>query len=624
MTERIINSIETKYNPGHKCRWTSYGNYRLMIWAWMMNEMAVMFAPTEISHNGFYIHAALYTISAIFIGIPLVYSEICLAQYTNNEHISMWNYFPLLRPVGYGAIYLVLLKAVYIMTLTSWYLQYTFYAALDPPPWYTCEDFSVSKCMVKRLNVSIFQHCLEAQLLFDEDCGVKTASNLFFEREIGDNNTKNSLYCSLSWKTIIASVSISLLLFILSLRKEKFIQISAKLLATYVCVVILLLLCVALSTSGAWYATKITIDWTKYNFDNCYKSVTRGFLCVGTGYGIIGFLSRDVPFRSPATMTSITTTSFSVLISIMYALITFSGIKTMSYYHGEEENVIEMGSSSFFLEFASTSEIMSYFDETPIWGFLWFSSIFFVLFIHLWIINFFLRDLLMRYFHFARKNYSVCNTLVAVITCFLSWPLFCSDISGAFTDAVEIIQLASSFLFSFSLYWIYGYKNHNVDIIFMIGIKASYFWKIAWILNPILILSILITKCITLDTQEIEISMYVSSLSTYSDTLTVYAIVAIYIVIVFFGIIVEIILYLHHGMIRAICSPTPDWGPRDIVLFKSRNMFVPEIMTREFLYRQVRINGYVNKEKVCVEEKTKNKSVDSESIGTEWSFLTSN
>lgn len=590
----------------------------------MLNEVSVIFATTEICHNGFYIHSSLHVLSAIFIGIPLVYSEICLAQYTNNDVISIWNFFPLLRPVGYGTIFLVFLKTMYTMALTSWYLQYTFYAALDPPPWFTCEDYNTTKCMVKRLNVSIFQHCLEAQLLFDEDCGIKTASNWFFEREIGDNNTMKSMYCVFSWKAIIASVSISFWLFVLSLRKEKFIQISVKLLAVYVCIVILLLLCVSLSTSGAWYATKITIDWDKYNFYNCYKSVVRGFLSVGTGYGIIGFLSRDVPFRSPATMTSITATLFSALVTVMFSLIGFSGIKTMSYYHGEEENVIEMGASAFFQNFASMSEILSYFDETPLWGFLWFSSILFCLFINLWILHIFLRHLINENLKFTRNHSSLCNTVLIMIMCFMSWPLFCSDVAGAFTDAIEIIQIISSFLFSVSLYWIYGFRNHNVDIIFMIGIKASYFWKTAWVLNPILILTILYARCSFFDSKEFDDSYYLPSSSIYYDLLIAYVIVSIYGLIVLVGVIVEVVQYFRHGIIREILLATENWGPSDMILFKSRKMFVPEIMTREFLYRQVRIHGYTKRDNKLLKKRTTQDDNKSFSGGTEWSALTSN
>nr|XP_053617945.1 uncharacterized protein LOC128679603 [Plodia interpunctella] len=106
--------MNSKYQPETKCRWKSYQIYRLVIWGWMMNEISAVFGPADMSHHGYYIHMMLYTTAAIFIGLPLVYSEVCIAQYTNCDSVSIWNYFPLLRGVGYSSIFLVLLKTISI------------------------------------------------------------------------------------------------------------------------------------------------------------------------------------------------------------------------------------------------------------------------------------------------------------------------------------------------------------------------------------------------------------------------------------------------------------------------------------------------------------------------------
>ncbi|XP_028041375.1 uncharacterized protein LOC114251350 [Bombyx mandarina] len=95
------NEFAGNYCPKIQSRWNSYGNYKLIVWLWMLNETTLMFCPAEISHSGFYIHAVLHAISVIFIGMPLVYSEICIGQYMNGNVISMWNFFPIFRIAGY-------------------------------------------------------------------------------------------------------------------------------------------------------------------------------------------------------------------------------------------------------------------------------------------------------------------------------------------------------------------------------------------------------------------------------------------------------------------------------------------------------------------------------------------
>ncbi|XP_045527848.1 sodium-dependent noradrenaline transporter-like [Pieris brassicae] len=605
-----------------KSQWKSYSTYKFILWAWMMNEVSLVFAPVDMSHNGFYIHGILHAVPAIIIGIPLIYSEVCVAQYSNSNVITMWDFFPLFRCIGYGTIYLVILKTLYVMVLTSWYLEYTFYAALDPPPWYSCDEFKETKCMVKRINVSIFQHCIEAQNLFDDDCGMKTASRCFFDREIGDNNTleKNCVYV---WKMVMANFALGVAYFILFIKIEKCIKVVVRCLAIYVGIVIFVLFCVALSSSGTWYATKITMNWSEFNYKHCFYTFTRGALSCGTGCGIIGFLSRDVSFRSPATMTSVTISLFSVFISLVLGLIIFSGIKTMSYYHGEEESVLEMGESMFFTPFASVSEIMSYFESVSVWGFLWFALVFFCLFMNLWILILFLNDILYYNIKFAQKYSKVSLAGLILLLCLLSCPFYCSDLASSLADTSDIIQLISSFFFSFAIYWVYGYKKHNIDIIFMIGVKASWFWKLGWMVNPILLIFMLYIKVNKFISRDYENTHIIKSIMVRSDSLLSYSLVSIYILIIFITLSIDIHRHYLQSNLKGLFFPTENWGPRDKILFRSRSMFVPEIMTREFLYRQVRIRGYGRCNKPA--QKKTDEVLEELSIDKlEWSALTSN
>lgn len=618
------NKIDGSYCPVIKCRWKSYRHYRLILWAWMMNEVTTIFTPTEVSHNGFYAHAAIQALAVIFIGLPLAYSEICLGQYTNCNIFTMWDFCPLFRNCGYAIYYTIFTKAIYLLVLTSWHLIYTFYAAMDNPPWLNCNEFGDAKCMVKRVNVSIFQHCLEAQFLFEDDCGMQTASSCFYEREIGSNCTAKNPHCYRPWKTIIAVNVVSISIYIFSIKREKVIQIIVKVFAFYVCFTILVLFGISLSTSGTWYASKITLNWTSYNFYSCFNTVSRGFLSVGTGSGILLYLSRDVPFRSPATMTAISTCLFSYLVSFMFALIAFSGIKTMSYYHGEEENVIEIGSSLFFPIFASLSEIMTYFDPLPIWGFVWFSVGFLSLYLNFWIIYLFLQESLLNSCNIAQRYPKVSSMFLMLIIMFCTLPFLCSDLTAILTDASEIMLTFNSFLQSLATYWIYGIHNHNVDIIFMIGIKANYFWKITWLLNPLFILCILYRGWDILQIHDFQDAYYLQSLGMTLDVLMLYVILGIYALIVIIGLIVQMLKYCAENRFREIVSPAYNWGPLDRILFRSRNMFLPEIMTREFLYRQVRIRGYQKRKKVVAKSKIEKQS-SVVSVGeANWSVLTSN
>lgn len=610
-------------NIDETSRWksTGYNAYRLVLWLSMLNDMSLAFGSSEIAHSMFYIHASIYITSVIFIGIPLVYSEICIAQYSNKSIIQIWDYFPLFRSFGYGSIVVLLYKTLYTLTLAAWYLQYTFYAAIDPPPWYSCVDFQECKCMVKRINKSIFQHCIEAQVVYQDDCGIKTASNCFFEREIGDANTTQSLSCMVPWKSVASAVCLLLSVYLLTIKKDKFLLLGVKICLLYMGVIILAFCCTAFSTSNGWIAPG-SADNSNLDYLQLCRTTSHAFMSLGTGTGIIVFFSCDVPFRSPAIMTAIITSLLSTFVSILFALVAFSAIMIMSYFHGEEDKVIEIGNSIFFEQLASISEILSYIEPGTIWGFCWFSAMFTCLFLNFWILVLILSELLYRNVEFSRKYFNLSRFFLVFILLLISCPFFCSDLTAAIADAAEVGQLVSSFAVSASIYWFYGYKKHSVDIIFMLGVKSSYFWKICWVMNPLLLILLLCAKMSSLYVWD----KFEEETKEQTDEFTFYGLVGIYVFVVVFGILIDVFKYATSGTFLKLFVPMDTWGPQDKVLYKSRLMFMPEIMTREFLYRQVRLYGY--DKNPSPDYTTKERDIaeirSNESCQIEWSALTSN
>ncbi|KAJ2939073.1 hypothetical protein O0L34_g10262 [Tuta absoluta] len=619
--------VDGKYCPTIPCRWSSYGMYRLLILTFLMNETSLVFSAAEIAHSAFFIHAVIHVCTMIFVGIPLIYSEICIAQYSNCSLISMWNYFPLFRGLGYGMIFSVILRTMYLNCLTSWYLVYSFYSALDSPPWTNCNFFGdklTHKCMVKKINVSTFQYCLKRAEQHN-NIPYYTASYVFFEHLIGGNNTyEYPKSCFIKWETLIAAGCINFSIFILAIKKHRYVQIGVKLAMFYVGIIVLSLFCVALLKEGSWELTKMDFLWHDYN--TSIDAVKKAFFTTGSGTGMIAYLSRDAPFRSPATMTAIVTSLFGTTICLCFALILFSGIKAMVFYHGGEERVLEEGRSVIFAELASVSEIFSYFNS-HLWTFLWFSAVFYCLFLNLWIWYGFLNDIIFKHSKMAKKYNNLFRFIIKFVICVLSLPFLCSDLFESLIQASLVIQILTSLCFSISLYWFYGYERHSIDITFMIGIKPSMFWKVIWLLNPIVILVILFNKLTTLHCRN---NSYLFSSEIYPKEeamtmywLLLYILLAIHAAVVIIATIFELMTYRHYNFPKLI-TPSKEWGPRDTILFKSRKMFVPSLMTSEFMYRQVRIRGYRSQKLYLHEKQETQESEDSFSENIQWSAVTSN
>lgn len=600
-----------------------YDAFKIILCSWMLNQMSVVFVPSAISHSGFYIHAAVYLLAVVFVGIPLVYSEVCIAQYTNGNAVTMFNYCPIFRGIGYGTYFLVILNAMYTLVLASWYLEYSFYSLIDPPPWCTCEHFDPKECMVKRINITTFQHCVEMQTLYKLNCMKKTASALFYEEEIGDENTLKT-FCLRHWKPVAASASICMFLYILTLKKYNLFVAFAKIVFVYVLLALFLLFCAILSTKGTWYTAKIKVSLSYLNFKELAIFASRGYLTMGTGSGVIVALARFVPFRSPATMTSISMPLISVVVCLIYSLVSFSALKSMSYFHAEDQFVMDIGNSVFFDIFGSTSEILSYLYPNRLWSFLWFSSILCSLLVNQWIMFLYLLDAVLH-FHFCQRHLKTVTFFLYLTLNYFSTYFFCSDLTVALTDSIRVIQTVNCLLFSISLYWIYGINNHCIDILFMIGIKTSWFWKTCWFINPFIIITYLyaIIKY-DLMYDDYTVSKEIPSIGFAFNELIFYLFIGIYLIVTITGIILEVCSFIRNR--DNIIRPSKFWGPRDQILFKSRKMFVPEIMTREFLYKQARVVNQTYKDNVSASEPTteENISVETLSVKQDWTACTSN
>ncbi|XP_041975573.1 sodium-dependent noradrenaline transporter-like [Aricia agestis] len=598
----------------------NYGTYRLMLTAWMINEISIVFAPVQLSFNGFHLHVVLYILSIIFVGIPLVYSEICMVQYTTNNALDIWKFFPLFRGAGYASIYMVILKIIYLNVVSSWYLLYAFYSVYGSPPWVSCKEFKNLPCIVKYVNVSDYQNCLN---LGSSCIHTKTASDLFFDREIGDYTTKSG-NCLYAWRTVLCTIITSLVLYLVCVLRYRLYGVIAKSFVIAFTIIVFVLLCISLLNEGAWFSAGLVIEWDKLNYKSCLDILTSGLLTCGTGVGVIGYLTRGVPFRSPATISAISPTLFASMTSSLLGLVLFNGIKSMFFYHGEKRNILEKGNNTFFDAFAEVSEILGYFSNKSFWSLLWYGTIYLCLVTSVWILYMFLYDhIVVTQIDDKRANLWYSAILICVISA-LSWPFVCSDLTEVLADVTAIIQIGNSFLYSFALYWVYGYRHHANDITFMIGIKASHFWRLSWLFNPIILLGFIYFNITNQCFNKFQNSFFMENISATVDETLFWFLLFLYVLLLLIGAIVEFQYYYSRGKLSKILEPAENWGPKDKVLFRSRKMFVPEIMTREFLYRQVRIHGYRKKAVSARRSYKKTDSEDSLSYKTKWNALTSN
>nr|XP_039267606.1 sodium- and chloride-dependent betaine transporter-like isoform X2 [Styela clava] len=90
-----------------------------------------------------------YLLVAAFCGVPILFMEVAMGQYTRRGCIAGWDILPLMRGVGYSAMLMSTYFLIYFALSIGWciiYLAKSF--TLQPLPWATCDnEWNTENCV---------------------------------------------------------------------------------------------------------------------------------------------------------------------------------------------------------------------------------------------------------------------------------------------------------------------------------------------------------------------------------------------------------------------------------------------------------------------------------------------
>ncbi|KAJ3664517.1 hypothetical protein Zmor_000076 [Zophobas morio] len=126
----------------------------------------------------------------------------------------------------------------------------------------------------------------------------------------------------------------------------------------------------------------------------------------------------------------------------------------------------------------------------------------------------------------------------------------------------------------------YGLRKFRDDVHFMIGIRFSAYSNALYILNPLLLGSLLIYNVYNFYTHKVDVKF------PWMRSLEIFFLWFILVAVVFYFFVYLVLVVL--GKNLPVFKPAADWGPRYSTLAKSRRMFKAYNMAKEYLYRQER------------------------------------
>ena len=183
-----------------------------------------------------------------------------------------------------------------------------------------------------------------------------------------------------------------------------------------------------------------------------------------------------------------------------------------------------------------------------------------------------------------RKRHNFCVFLFCLL--FYSGGIFFATRIGYFV-VKTIDKIMNEFIFiilnTFNLVAVvcfYGLRKFRDDVHFMIGIRFSAYSNALYILNPLLLGSLLIYNVYNFYTHKVEVKF------PWMRSLEIFFLWFILVAVVFYFFVYLVLVVL--GKNLPVFKPAADWGPRYSTLVKSRRMFKAYNMAKEYLYRQER------------------------------------
>ncbi|CAH2103157.1 unnamed protein product [Euphydryas editha] len=492
--------------------------------------------PNNALNQGTFGYSVFLTIFYVFMGIPLLYMESVVGQFTTRDCIDVWKIRPCFSYLGYILIVWQVINLICNHTITSFLLHYLLTSFENPIPFYTCGSWSSKFCNSLANNYTVNEDCIKYQNLFPYcDNLYKTFPEYQYWRKYLVRASGNAGF-TIAWKVCLASGLICFIMYISCFKRFKSLKWFVSIFTFYPMVTIMVLLMGSMRQKGLVIKYEEALDLNFVNFKHFRLSnlIHQVVFNLNIGSGVLFTLSSSTSFRSPCFSDIVIAVAFCTVFSV--ACIYTIAMMSCPYAFEYGVTPITVIKTPMSLSFEKIPRLLYEYEDKTFYLIIVFSCSS-VLGMCTNVIYFFnLIEITLRRCPKVR-NYPGLTAFCAVMFLFIiTIPLLSYNGMNIFAHSFRrYISLFPTFLAIIEclvfLVW-YGINKFAEDVHFMVGF-----------------------------------------------------IVFIFIMIILFGICrKKTVEYL---------TLDPSWGPNNELLKRSRAMFSAQAMTKEYIYRQYSLHANI-------------------------------
>ncbi|XP_044751614.1 sodium- and chloride-dependent creatine transporter 1-like [Coccinella septempunctata] len=529
----------------------------------------------------------------IFLAIPITFTSLGLSQYSKKGWIKLWDAEPVWRGIGIAGILCLYVAIMSNLSLSTYFLYYTTRSLETETPWSECDEnqsFFEEGCFTYKENRSIRLDCIDMH--GEEHCrniDWKNSAQYFWESTVRLKNSRDFFHYNTN--LIFYQIAVTVMIYICLRNSTESLAIFSPFLLLFPTGLHGVLLIRSFLHPGTLRGLE---DMSQFKFSNLISAqfwldfATLSIYSTGFAYGGLSNFGTQYNFRHPINIDAVFINLASVTYSIMYTILIYNIYGILSYELDiPVQEIVDIDKDDSFIQCALSFAHMPF---TKFWTFIFYLANFLIVLRNLaiqcemFLCTFYeLKPVLKRYTIPCALVF--CHTLV-ISHCVLNFNIAVTLVLEVFIWVVFVVIPALAFYFYIFISFFYGVMHLMDDMHFMLGFRPCNLWKLNWYMGFLIYLALFI------------FSAYESTQSAEDLNETVHY---IRIVIITIFCLIPLIYFILFVAIKyekkipflEIFKSAKQWGPRDEVLRKSRDMFSAHDMTKEYLYRQKKLKGRV-------------------------------
>ncbi|KAK7111566.1 sodium- and chloride-dependent glycine transporter 1-like [Littorina saxatilis] len=457
-----------------------------------------------------------YVICLVLLGIPVFGLEVSFGQFGGRGPISIWGLTPTFKGVGYAAVMVTVIVAIYYTVIISWALYYLVMSMAAVLPWSQelCTD---CRCIVYgygrsegvNANATALMNVTAAVNSTGLNCSAFNSSDALSPSEIyfyenvlkrsssiaepGDVQIHLLIAHVIGWAVVLLVLSKG----IQSLGKVVYVTA----IFPYILLTVMLVRVAMLEGAYDGIIFYLKPDWSKLSDANVWSdAAVQIFFSLSACQGGLIALSSYNKFDNNVLRDSLMVPIINCATSIYAGFVVFSVLGYMANLRGVPVANVTQGGPG--LAFVVYPEAVSQMPLSPVWAIL-----FFIMVVMLGFSTAFsVVETIMTSFidEFpeqlgGKKRSFYFRIFVVVVCCFLGLPMLTQG-GSYLLDLVDnyVVGFPTLFVGFFELIviaWIYGHKEFSKDVKAMIKRGPYKYFIVCWVfVSPVMLLGVIIFK----------------------------------------------------------------------------------------------------------------------------------